>query len=91
MLARRISPPRPVWIDLDALVSYKRGLGPGADKVPMVVHAHGVELDRLVAGMQLAWLRSDRGQWLGCPPGLRMTVDRSSVTSDQVGQWSRSF
>ncbi|MEV5543276.1 hypothetical protein AB0L13_41285 [Saccharopolyspora shandongensis] len=65
MLARRISPPRPVWINVDALVSHNRGRGPGADKVPMVVRARGVELDRLVPGMQLAWLRSDRGQWLG--------------------------
>lgn len=64
MVARLFRDPRPVWVDLDALLSrWKPGLI-RANEIPLIVRAQGLTLHQ-VRGQQLGWLRSSRGQWLG--------------------------
>ncbi|MFI0469189.1 hypothetical protein ACH347_34385 [Saccharopolyspora sp. 5N102] len=64
MVARLFRTPRPVWVDLDALLSrWKPGLT-RASEIPLIVRTQGLPLEQ-VKGQQLGWLRSSRGQWLG--------------------------
>ncbi|TDD40298.1 hypothetical protein [Saccharopolyspora elongata] len=64
MLAQSFSPPRPVWIDLDALLFRRESSIRRTNEIPLIARSQGLTLQR-VEGRQLGWLRSDRGQWLG--------------------------
>ncbi|PKW18722.1 hypothetical protein A8926_6847 [Saccharopolyspora spinosa] len=64
MVARLFRNPRPVWVDLDALLSRQESSIRRANEIPLIVRAQGLTLQQ-TQGRQLGWLRSDRGQWLG--------------------------
>jgi hypothetical protein len=64
LLAEFFPEPRPVWIHLDFLETCERKLV-RADELPMIVRAQGLALNKPTEGVQHAWVRSNRGQWLG--------------------------
>ncbi|MGP4016854.1 hypothetical protein [Saccharopolyspora sp. 5N708] len=64
MVAEIFREPRPVQVDLDALlIGSGRGFI-GANGLPMIVRAQGIRL-QAVDGAQHAWLRTNLGHWVG--------------------------
>lgn len=56
-------PPVPVWVDLAALVDVKRR---GKDYRHESRDRLGVSMHGVIEGLLVAWVRGDRGLWIGC-------------------------
>lgn len=58
-----------VWVRLDAIVARIPGQ-------PHHVIPDGLDMTGEVPGLLTTWFASARGDWCGCSPGLKLTVDR---------------
>ncbi|MFB9569999.1 hypothetical protein [Saccharopolyspora hordei] len=65
MLGRVLGEPRPVWVDLAALLPRDGSESRRGRHRPLIVRAQGLALDREVEGQLHAWVRASNGLWLG--------------------------
>jgi hypothetical protein len=90
-ILRRVSPPRPVTVDMGRVFPGEPGLA-CADGLSLRVRAGGIRLEQMMRGTLRAWLRCSDGRWLAqvCVPvnsangyshlNLRLWVEATTIS-----------